>query len=56
MDFDARAIDLDIFDDRAKKNSIYVGGLEDIVRAESILGYFPKIAAFLKGRFRSFVG
>ena len=54
--FDAGAIRFDTFDDRAKENSVYVGRLEDVIGAERILGYFPEIAAFLEGRFRSFVG
>ena len=56
IDFDARAIDLDIFDNRAKKNSVYIGGFDDVAGAEWILGYFPEIAAFFEGRSRSFVG
>ena len=54
--FDTGAIRFDTFDDRAKENSVYVRRLEDVIRAERVLGYFPEIAAFLEGRFRSFVG
>ena len=54
--FDTGAIRFDTFDDRAKENSVYVRRLQDIIRAERVLGYFPEIAAFFEGRSRSFVG
>src|SRR5256885_749997 len=54
--FDAGAIRFDTFDDRAKENSVYVRRLEDVTGTERVLGYFPEIAAFLEGRFRSFLG
>lgn len=56
VNFDAGAIRFDTLHDRAKENSVYVGGLEDFIGAERVLGYFPEIAAFLKGRFCLFVG
>ena len=54
--FDTGAIRFDTFDDRAKENSVYVRRLQDIIRAERVLGYFPEIAALLEGQFRGFVG
>jgi hypothetical protein len=51
VNFDTRAIRFDTFDDRAKENSVYVRRLEDVIRAERVLGYCPEIAAFLKGLF-----